>query len=145
MATEILTEFTLTGIGFDPDEVTTLLGIKPTETWRLGDLIQNTFLHHKHDGWCLSTGQEELDEQNSIDVPRQVRFIFEQLQPYTSKLKDVCARFRLDVELTCVVYIEGDRPAIHFDSDVVRWLAELNAEIDVDLYVLPDPEDNASK
>jgi len=29
----------------------------------------------------------------------------------------------------------GDRPQIFFDKEVIRKLAELNAEIDVDLYV----------
>jgi hypothetical protein len=39
LATESFAEFTLIGTGFNPDEVTMLLRIKPTETWRFGDLV----------------------------------------------------------------------------------------------------------
>ncbi len=43
-----------------------------------------------------------------------------------------------DAEISCVVYVDvGDSvPAIHFDRDIIQKIAELNAEIDVDLYYI---------
>ncbi len=138
MATRIAAEFTLTGFGFNPDEVTISLGVQPTRTWRQGDPRGKTLLRHKSDGWELSTGYEELDEENSIDMIKQIRSIFGRLQPHTSKLKEMCARLKVDARVCCVMHIEGDdRPAIYFDRDIVKWLAELGADIDIDLYVVP--------
>jgi hypothetical protein len=138
VATRIATQFILTGIGFNPDEVTSLLGIQPTQTWRLGDLVPRTILHRKHDAWLFSTGYETLDEEHSVDVTSQVHRLVDQIQPNTAKLKEICTRLQLEPALNCVLYIEGnDRPAVHFDPDIVQWLAQLQAEIDINLYYLP--------
>lgn len=138
MATEIACEFLLTGVGFNPDEITILLGIQPTKTWRLGDLVPRTSLRRKHDGWLLSIGYEHLDEEHSIDLMSQVRRLFDRLQPDTAKLIDICTRLQLESSLNCVLYIRGnERPAVHFDPDIIQWLAQLQAEIDIDLYHLP--------
>jgi len=139
VATRISAEFTLTGTGFNPDEVTSFLGIHPAKTWRKGDLVDpRTLPRYKHDGWKLSAGYKELDEENAVNLSNLVLDIFHKLQPHTSRLKVVCEKYKLAAELTCVMYIEGnDRPEMHFDHDVVKWLAELNAETDLDLHVLP--------
>ena len=128
----------LIGVGFNPDEVTSLLGVQPTETWRLGDLVPRTILRHKHDAWLWSTGYERLDAEHTIDLMSQVRRIFDRLHPDTAKLIDICTRLQLEPALNCVLYVEGNyRPAVHFDSDIIQWLAQLRAEIDIDLDYLP--------
>jgi hypothetical protein len=138
VATKIASHFILTGVGFDPDEITSLLGVQPTRTWRFDDPVPRTLLRRKHDAWFLSIGYERLDEEHTIDLMSQVRRIFDRLQPDTAKLIDICTRLKLQPVLSCVLYIEGnDRPAVHFDTDIVQWLAQLQAEIDVDLYYLP--------
>ncbi len=46
-------------------------------------------------------------------------------------------QFHMDAEVTCVIYsYEGDRPAIFYESEQVRRLAELRAALNVDLYIL---------
>lgn len=137
MATQILTKFTLKGIGFDPDEITTFLGIQPTELWRRGAQIPKTRMLRKHDAWILSTGYEELDEEHAISVMQQASRIMERLKPHTAKLQEISTRLKLNPLLSCVLYVEdSDRPSVQFDSDIVQWLAELHAAIDVDLYYL---------
>lgn len=139
MATEIATTFLLQGIGFDPDDITILLGIQPTKVWRYGAPIPKTTMHYKNDSWLLSTDYEVLDEEHLSDLTRQVDSLINRLQPSTAKLKEICARFRLDVKLYCVLYIEdADRPAIQFSPAIVEWLAELHAGIDVVTYFLSD-------
>jgi hypothetical protein len=138
VATRIASEFLLIGVGFNPDEITALLEIQPTGTWRLGDLVPRTALRRKHDAWFLSTGYENLDDEHSIDVMSQARCLFDRLQPATAKLIEICTRLKLESALNCVLYIEGnDRPAVYFEPYIVQWLAQLHAEIDIDLYYLP--------
>src|SRR5947207_9065115 len=130
VSTRISAALTLTGSGYDPDEITQQVGVTPTDTWRLGERIQNTALRHKHDGWSFSTGLQE-----SFDLSQQVRTLLDQLQPYFAALTNCCRRWSLEAEIECVIYAEGQIPAIHFDPDDVKRIAELGAEIDVDLYV----------
>ena len=135
MATEIATRFILRGNQFDPDEITALLGIQPIEVWRYGDLIPRTIMRHKDNGWLLSTESQPLDEENSIDLMRQIDTIVGRLRPHTAKLQEICTRLRLNAKLYCVLSIEGeDRPAIQFDPDTVQWLAQIHAGIDVVTY-----------
>jgi hypothetical protein len=139
MAVKILAEFILTGINFNPEEITSFLGIAPTKTWRLGDQIQTSLLTYKHDGWLLSTGEEE-----SLDLNNQLRSVIDQLKPHFSKIKEVCARLNLEAEIGFAVYVEnGETPALHFDKDIVQIAADLNAEIDIDLYVFSSSEEDS--
>ncbi len=136
MATRILAEFKLTGTNFNPEEVTSLLGIVPTKTWRKDDQTLDSLLTRKRDGWRLSTGEEE-----SLDLNNQLRPVLDQLKPHFSKIKDVCARLHLEVEMGFAVNVEnGETPALHFDKDIVQIAADLNAEIDIDLYVFSSSE-----
>ena len=138
MATQIAAQFMLSSPQFNPDEVTVFLGIQPTKTWRCGDKIPKTSLRRKHDAWILSTGSAELDQEHSIDLIKQVHSLLDHLRPHTAKLKKICVQLNLEATLSCVLYVEGDdRPAIHFAPDLVKWLAELHADIDIDLYYLP--------
>jgi hypothetical protein len=138
MATRIAAEFTLTGVSFDPEQVIRELGIQPTKTWRLGDQIQKTLLHYKHDGWMLSTGYQTLDEEHAVNLTGLIRELFLKLKPHTKALVGISAKLNLEAELTCIMYIEGDcRPEMHLDRDVVQWLGELHADIDTDIYILP--------
>ena len=131
MATRISAALTLTGSGCEPDEISKQVGTTPTETWKLGERIQNTMLRREHNGWSLSTGLQESD-----DLGQQMRTLLDQLRPYFFELKDCCTRWNLNAEIACVIYSEGEIPAIHFDHDIIEGFAELGAEIDVDFYIL---------
>lgn len=132
---EISTEFIVRGSRFDPDECTALLGIQPTKVWRFGDLIPKTILRRKDNGWLLSSGDQAVDEKNSINLVTQVNDLVGCLQPHTVKLKEMRGRLSLETKLYCVLYIESDdRPTIQFGPDVIAWLAEVGAGIDVVTY-----------
>ncbi len=128
MGTQISTSFILTG-RFTPDDVTSAVGIRPTDTWRFGESIQKTKLKRKHDGWRLSIASEE-----SLHLEVQVKSILSKLQPYTTQFRDVCQKLKLNTEISCAIYVKEDQaPSIHLDHDVLKRVAELNAEIDIDI------------
>ncbi|MFB2920023.1 DUF4279 domain-containing protein [Aerosakkonema funiforme] len=61
--------------------------------------------------------------------------VLEQLQVGWLPLVEVCSQYY--AEIACVIYYRsGSVPAIHFDKLILQQIGELNAEIDVDLYVL---------
>jgi len=133
MKSKIYAYFSLRGLDFDPEEITTKVGLIPTKTWKAGDLINpKATVCRKENGWSLKS---ELDE--SIDLEDHVRYLLQKLEPGWLPLIEICKKYY--AEINCVVYAAGnERPAIHFNKDIVDKAAKLNAEIDIDLYFLPD-------
>ena len=136
MEFEISVSFELKGRELDPEEITALLGIIPTKTWRVDDLVHpKAGVRRKSNGWSLKSN---LDK--SVDLDEQIKSIFEQLQPSWQCLVEICQRY--DAMINCAVYGYKYIPSIYFDKHIVRKTAELNAEIDVDIYYLPNDQDN---
>jgi hypothetical protein len=138
MKTETSAAFTLTGLELDPDAASARLGIVPTKTWRAGDPIDGrTTLRYRHSGWRL---QSALGK-SAHHLEDHIETLLAQLQPAWSPLTGLCARY--DGEFSCVIRLHPDdqAPAMHFANDVIGRIAELNAEIDIDLYILPRVRD----
>ena len=133
MESEIYAYFMLTGMEFDPDEVTAKVSIKPTETWRKGDLISTRGTRrHKQNGWSVYSKIEKY-----ADLEEHINSVLEQLQPGWIPLRELCKV--CEAEISCVIYYRsGSVPAINFDKYIVEKIHQLNATIDVDFYVLPE-------
>lgn len=133
MESEIYAYFSLIGIDLDPEEITAKVGIKPTKTWRVGDLVSpRATIRKKYSGWSVYSQVE-----NSIHLEDYIKSVLEQLQPGWRSLVELCKVYK--AEISCVIYYRsGSVPAIHFDKYLVEMAHQLNAEIDVDFYVLPE-------
>ncbi len=132
MASKIKVSFIITGIGFNPTEISTLIGLKPTKIWRLGETIKPSILKRKHDGWCISTTEKE-----SMDLNEEVLFLLRKIISFKSNILNVCKKFNLSSEIAITVYVENNEiPSLHFNSKVVSIISELNTEIDIDLYIM---------
>jgi len=121
--------FALYGDEFDPDQVTNLIGVKPTTTKRKGSPIP------KFTSWALSTGKIENDV---IDVYDMSSALVSQLSPHIAKIIEAKHRFGLEATLQVVLRITTDEtkstPTIGFERDVISFLNTVGASIDVDTY-----------
>ena len=132
MKFEISVLFELRGSELEPEKITALLGIIPTKTWRVNDLVHpKAGVRRKSNGWSLKS---QLDKSAELD--EHIKSIFEELQPSWQSLVEICKQY--DAMISCTVYRYKLTPFIYFDKDIVRKTAELNAQIDVDLYFLPE-------
>lgn len=131
MDTKILASIVFTGDDFDPEEITSYIGLKPSKIWYKGEKIQNSAIKRKKNGWLLSTGREI-----SLDLDIQIREITDSIKPHISKIIEICQKFNLETELSCAIYIEDDKiPSIHFEKDILKIISDLKAEIDIDIYM----------
>lgn len=132
METENSASLTLTGLDLDPEQITRRTSISPSKTWRLGEKVDDrSVLRYQHNGWRLTSG---LPKQR--DLEEHVESVLTQIRSSWSVLTQLGATY--DAEMACVVYsYGGDRPPIHLSKGVLRRVSELNADIDIDLYVLP--------
>ena len=132
MYSEIYAYFELRG-DFEPDVITGILGIVPTKICRKGD--QNPWFRVKslysQSYWSLESG---LDHNRDLDD--HVNAVMAKLEGAWDTFVRVSAEH--EAWLNCVIYSHGgDRPAIGLERGVLKRLAELNAQLDVDLHVLP--------
>ena len=109
--------------------------MEPTGTWKTGDRVQGTQILRKHSGWVWSTPREE-----SIDLGEQVAALLERLGPFLSRINEVREELGLEAEISCAIYIEGQTPAVHSDRSVLKLINQLEAEIDLDIYVYLEPD-----
>lgn len=133
MKTEIFVAFVLIGFKCEPEEITETLGIVPTQTWKVGTPIGKRGIgRYEDNGWQVKSKLEKY-----ADLESHIQSVLQQLEPAWESLAKISALYY--TELSCHIYLYDDEqvPAIHFEQEVVRKIAELNAEIDVDIYVLP--------
>lgn len=127
MSTRQFVEFCITGTRISPDEITELLGVVPTRIWRLDEPIQDTMLRRKHNGWCLTKRHE------SAELADLVKSLLNELLPNAETITRICSDYELDCELCCVAYVINQAPAINFDREIIRGLAQLGATLDIDI------------
>ncbi len=66
---------------------------------------------------------------------KNITVLLERIRPHKQQFIEIGKTF--DPVLSCVVYsYDGDRPYLGFSRDEINELAELNATVDIDLYVL---------
>ena len=122
--------FTLAGYHFNPDDITSLLGIEPTSVNGAG---ANSGLDKPViSSWELSTDSVTDD----VDVFKLTDIIIKQLEPVKEKILQVIESHNLSPRIGVVLTLSVDKgessPEVGFGARTIRFLAELGAFINVD-------------
>ena len=122
--------FALSGYHFNPDDITRMLGIKPTTTNAAG---ANSGLDHPViSSWELSTTMHTDD----FDVYKLTDLITKQLEPIKDKLLQVIKSHNLSPRIGVVLVLSVDKnetvPDVGFGARTIRLMAEIGAFINVD-------------
>ena len=121
--------FGLYGEDFDPNEITTIIGIEPTSAQRKGNPIP------KSTSWKLSVGKIESD---LIDVYEMSSKLIEKLKPHKTKIISAISKHQLQAVLQVVLWVSSDdsvpTPAIGFEADSINFISSIGASIDIDTY-----------
>jgi hypothetical protein len=112
-----------------PEEITNQTGISPSETWCKGELKPRTTMQYKDNGWELKSG---LPLEASL--ADHVNFLLSAVGPAREQLMSFTKKYYS--ELACAVYFSEGSPEIHFDNDLLRQIAEMNLNIDLDIYCI---------
>jgi Domain of unknown function (DUF4279) len=136
METQIISSFLLSHFQEEPEEITNLLQITPSQTWKTGDLIHpKSRLLRDHNGWEMKPDLNKEDKE----LESQLLSLIERLNRSWGKLVELTSNDYYCAEISIVINVYGnDVPAINFSPEVIKKIAEINASIDIDLYVLND-------
>jgi hypothetical protein len=119
--------FRLFGDDFDPESLS--IGVDPTRTRRQSHPVP------KASSWIYSTGKRRAEV---IDVYEMASAVVGALKPHAVRIVEAKRAHRLEAVLQVVLTIAPDdavsTPAIGFDAEVIAFLYEVGASIDVDTY-----------
>ncbi len=134
-------EFRIIGKKIDIEEITTLLGIKPTRAFNRNDKDAPLPISKKKGEWMLSTKYEI-----SPDSCQQLKKIITQLLPKIEELKLIKKRWDCEFIFGFVIEIYGSQcPAISLDPEDIEFFYQLSAFYDVDLYYMGEYDEEARK
>lgn len=129
--TNIKAEFIVYSDDLNPKLVTDFLGLSPTQSWAKGDDIRGKNNRRKESIWLLSTEYEE-----SLDINNQLSKLLIILNDKKYKLLELVQLYPVNYTMEIVIRVrKGEVPAIYFDSQTISFINEIQAKIDIDLYV----------
>ncbi|WP_410878871.1 DUF4279 domain-containing protein [Myroides sp. DW712] len=129
--------YAIFGDSWDPKEFTDVIGITPTAYWKKGDKIDKyhpNVVLRKETNWEYSFGKTET--LFSEDVTEQF------VELFSSKV-DTIVNYINENNLESKLFIipeifPNQIPGIYLDKRLLNLLVKLNAEIDIDLYVISE-------
>jgi hypothetical protein len=90
-------------VDFDPAEISSVVGLRPTESWRKGDLNPKTQYERKFSRWSLYS---RLDRQRSLED--HMADVLEQMRVNRVAFCEASARYGGVMQL--VAYFQTDYP-----------------------------------
>lgn len=124
------TYFKITG-DFDPDEVTHLLSLQPTKTWKIGDFRRNGT---KYDFSMWEIGRcTEYD----VFVENQMRKTIAPLLNKIDLLNQIHNNNNVTfvLEIVPTIYVGDQNPCLAPPLDIIDFCHATRTEIDIDMYV----------
>ncbi|MGS4345506.1 DUF4279 domain-containing protein [Myroides odoratus] len=129
--------YAIFGDSWDPKEFTDVIGITPTAYWKKGDKIDKyhpNVVLRKETNWEYSFGKTKT--LFSEDVTEQF------VELFSSKV-DTIVNYINENNLESKLFIipeifPNQIPGIYLDKRLLNLLVKLNAEIDIDLYVISE-------
>lgn len=141
--TQIKLIFVVFGKFFFPEELTKLINIKPSNTWKLGDEIRTNisyrkknaqFPQRKESGWEYSSDFVKTLDFNEVSSSFEFLFL-----DRAKILKDYIEKNNLEASLNVVVEIANNQvPSLNFSKKLISLIHTLGAELDIDTYILEE-------
>lgn len=124
--------FAVKGV-FDPEEITQLLNVQPTQSWAIGDDRKNKIDQHTFALW--ETGKTIIKyPELEIQCVKAIRELIgkENLLLELKQKHDVS--FTLEIVPSIV---NGKKPNIELGKEVIKFCYLTDTYIDIDMYVYP--------
>ena len=120
----------MAGYHFNPDDVTRVLGIKPTSVDASG--VRGSLDKPVLSSWELST--EKVTD--NIDVYKLTDELIKKIEPKKEKILEICKSHNLSPRLGVVLVLSVDKnenvPDVGFGARTIKFLSEIGAFINID-------------
>jgi hypothetical protein len=122
----------------DPDEITKNLALEPLSIARKG---QEYFVGPKRMKkiWESNHWDYEIKTKTNDFIGETVNLFFDEIiAPRINEIKEISQKSRITRLILVQYYYTGCNPGYGFEKEQVKILADINAEIDMDIYCLSD-------
>lgn len=113
------------------EQVTEILGIKPSEAWNVGDINSRNGKPWKSMSWRLSSHLEDTEP-----LEMHIKRLFFHLRPKADALRRLWVDYNLTLQ--CVGHFPSSGHGVHFDREQIRQAANLGLAFDLDFYYVDD-------
>ncbi len=121
------------GSGIDPKEISRVLDIKPTRTWRSGDLVYPPAVRqHKDDGWMLKANYSQ-----GVQLTKYIEALVDQVESKADRFQNLPPATTVYVRCDICDH-EFRRTDLGLSKKAIQGIAKLGADVDIDYYDLSD-------
>jgi len=117
----------------DPEEITQLLKLAPSRSFKAGDQRGTTSLRWSHGYWGISSE----GSIHSTDLEVHLEWLISQLLPVRNKLNEVRASVDTVAYISCYWESATGNGGPRFSSKIMGQLAMLDLELRLDIYFAP--------
>jgi hypothetical protein len=136
MCEEYYSELIITSNTITPIQISNILGILYDECHLVGDLRKNTIIQEKENVWIIRSHL-----LRSISINEHINELLERISPTIERIGELATQHEIRVQFSCVIFT-STRPPLSFSREQVVLISKLGANIDIDLYLLPDEQGN---
>lgn len=125
---------------FNPDEITDKLGLKPLSIARQGEeYFVGPWKVRKI--WEFNHWDYELKTKTNDFIGDTIdKFFKETIIPRLNDIKEISQKCRITRLIIVQYYYTSHNPGYGFEKEQIKVLAEINAEVDIDIYCLCEDE-----
>ena len=77
--------------------------------------------------------------EKSLDVKTQLCKLMDIFYKKIDKLKEICLYFNTKVFVSILIIVKNQQtPSLHFRKEEILFFNEINAELDIDIYIHDD-------
>jgi len=139
MFEEVKVSFEIRSFDSPPDDITKLLGIKPTEAWQKGDHIHPEIKHSpgwlgaRDNCWLIRSGAKE-----SEDIEVHLKKLMSVLSPKQAVIHELAQSCDAKVRVTATC--TDNSPGLVFEPGLLKEIVSLGAVLDIDLWYPRHPD-----
>ncbi|WP_299456175.1 DUF4279 domain-containing protein [uncultured Microscilla sp.] len=134
MGNNIRLELAIFGDSFDPNELTSLITIKPTTTYLKEEVVKeyNKTIQRKETSWSYS-----IQPLETLYFEEYTNKLIDKFESKVASIKGFLSKNNLKMKLFVVLEISGDQtPAFYLNNRFLKFVNNLEGEIDVDIYAI---------
>jgi hypothetical protein len=119
---------------FDPDQLTELLCLDPTEIRRLGEDTPTGRAKVRKTSWCI-----EQVRYGDSSIEDAVCAMLEQIWRRRAEIVQFSTNWPVSIDLVVTVRFYEDRPLYSLSPPTMRRISDLGATFGLDIYDLSEP------
>jgi hypothetical protein len=122
--------------GKSHDEISEVLGIKPTKKFTKGLPIEPKRVSiARFDGWFY-----EADTNRKLPFEQQINILLDIIEENMDGFKSICSQHKCEISLGLYLYsnIDESTPSIHLTKRYHQVISQLDIALDMDIILLGD-------